>query len=534
MTSESKRSSRQLGADGALSFLTEGVDQNANEGEKANEVDDKRGDISKEQNLHKEAGVRAEQQLAARQVMLQLADELLQGARQREKYLRMIDEEKLRTEQTQRELNLSLVRFQQVEDKLEDVKTDLYRYKFKDSTLSNSFTKSVLLWSRQALPVDQIGESPNEQKKKARLSLACTTRPQSNSTSSRPASREIVQLTETSEEAQECQSEASDAVEQRPCQESVGDSLMILWIVSAWFKMTREASRHKVQVVTHIVETERAITPPDNSELIASYERKIEEEQAKTRAEHKRYLALLDELDVWKLKCAQLERDKSALTPVRAATPEDSGIEELQRKYDEALKTISEKDEEIDRLEKACRELELQIAKSKEAWEAERQGFKAKIREVGDELQRQIHFAKHFRDSMLKSNTGGNSSISAEKFQELISELEHLKEMLDTLGSERDRAKKQAEFLRSKLDVQTRRLELERQFLPLLHKVRGPVGPKNPLFTKNMTALAAVARVPDDDREGGPPEKLKLAYSHSAGSLKQEGGTRQRDSGHRL
>merc|ERR1719329_528227 len=90
--------------------------------------------------------------------------------------------------------------------------------------------------------------------------------------------------------------------------------------------------------------------------------------------------------------------------------------------------------------------------------------------------------------------------------------------------------------LMQKLEQNTRRLELERQFLPLLHKVRGPVGPQNPMLSpplgkggkQGMVGQQTAGTPQSSPLKMGSPAKLQMAQSMSDGSLRGFGGQRAR------
>lgn len=319
---------------------------------------------------------------------------------------------------------------------------------------------------------------------------------------------------------------------------SKGDGVMLLWIFRAFKGFSQEARRHRLEAEGK-AEAEAA-KAQELDKMKASYEKLLAEERAKVRALDARVKGLIEEIEKWKFKVEALEREKAELLKqLKPSAADDLGFDELKRKYEEAIALIEHKDREIAELKQMVRDLENKLINQREAFEEDVKKLKAQIRELSAELQRQILFAKHLRDLALKAKRDAASSISPEKFAQLISEMELMRDKLVVLGSDHDREAQQSNLLRMKLDQNKRRLELERQFLPLLHKVRGPVGPKNPLFNKNMTAMAAASMVPDE--LGAPQDRLRMAHSqsspalegHGRGSGRQDGGGRH-GGGHRL
>jgi len=84
--------------------------------------------------------------------------------------------------------------------------------------------------------------------------------------------------------------------------------------------------------------------------------------------------------------------------------------------------------------------------------------------------------AKYMRETLLKCKRDASSSISPAKFAELIAQLESMRDSLKSLQKEHDQVKASNLDLHSKLEKNRRRLELERQFLPLIRQARGPLG----------------------------------------------------------
>ncbi|CAJ1362437.1 unnamed protein product [Effrenium voratum] len=99
------------------------------------------------------------------------------------------------------------------------------------------------------------------------------------------------------------------------------------------------------------------------------------------------------------------------------------------------------------------------------------------------------------------------SCISPEKFAQLIMELEELRDQMKWIGTDRDSEKEAINSLRLQLTRNRRRWELERQFLPLLHQVKGPVGPPSKAAKKEAPwatqSAVVLARAPEEMRPRG-------------------------------
>jgi len=118
------------------------------------------------------------------------------------------------------------------------------------------------------------------------------------------------------------------------------------------------------------------------------------------------------------------------------------------------------------------------LRKVAEDFAAERNTLKGQLRNIGSELAEAMVMAKHMRELALKSKREAAQSVSPQKFAELMAHLEEMKNNLSSLMKECNLEKDNSAWLLRCLDKNKRQLELERQFLPLLRKVRGPVGPK--------------------------------------------------------
>jgi len=514
---------------------------------------------NKRKELAKQAEMRAEHQAAARLTMLDLAKEMIEGAKEREELEKILAKEKAKSRKVQLELEASRAREKEVEEKMMDAKCEMYHHRFHHSMLNDGFLQTMMLWSREAMPTDMLGDNPSRtlppikadagqngvtsaemgrvlpagtlsrdlalagpplssEGKEDAVGIAEDNDGQAAKPPRRPA--DSTETDGTRRRLRQQDTNAGRQLQGEHDNRSKGDGVTLLWMFRAWRAFKDEARRHKEEAKPPEVIIEKDTGELDKMKEM--YEKTLAEERSKVRALEKRVQGLLDEIEKWKLAVEQLEREKQELLKkMKPVTQEDLGLEELQRKYEEALKELEEKNSQIERMRKDIRELQSRLVKEREQSEHEIIKLKSQIRDLAAEMQRQILFAKHLRDLALKAKRDAAMSISPEKFAQLISELEGMQHKLTTMGAEHDRESQQANLLKMKLDMNKRRLELERQFLPLVHMVRGPVGPKNPLFNKNMQALSAAAMVPD--ALGSPQEKLRMAHSQSAGFLDTRG-----------
>merc|ERR1719253_1459741 len=130
--------------------------------------------------------------------------------------------------------------------------------------------------------------------------------------------------------------------------------------------------------------------------------------------------------------------------------------------------------------------------------------------------------------------------VSPEKFSQLVGYLEEVKDRMAQMGRELDGQREESTCLKLKLMRNQRRLELERQFLPLLHRATGPLGPKsqgggkvaqNAARPKEQQLLAGAELAPLGGAEQPPAAATTMRESRSTGSLPHAGGPLSRSGG---
>eukprot|EP00927_Polykrikos_kofoidii_P082147 TRINITY_DN8084_c0_g2_i1.p1 TRINITY_DN8084_c0_g2~~TRINITY_DN8084_c0_g2_i1.p1 ORF type:complete len:503 (-),score=126.55 TRINITY_DN8084_c0_g2_i1:64-1572(-) len=189
-----------------------------------------------------------------------------------------------------------------------------------------------------------------------------------------------------------------------------------------------------------------------------------------------------------KLQRADDEKEQLRREADVATSKLQAEIEDLLRKLSDANREISEKDATIRNLEQAVVNAEEDKRRMQEHADAEKKVLQAQLRDLAAQLQETVVNMKQFKEQTYRAKQTAGGSVSPEKFAMLLAELETMKDKLALLGREGEFERDNASWLRAKLDQNKRRLELERQFLPLLHKVRGPVGPKNPALKGKKAA----------------------------------------------
>jgi len=504
-----------------------------------------------------QAEARAEQQALARVTMLDLARELEEASKARkDMYMHLLQERKEK-EQLRAAAEAAEARLAQAEQATEDAKVAHMQDKLRAGSLSGGILSTAVLWSRRAVHIDSLGGGLTEEERTRDLELQVTVEEEEDDEGGDEATsigqNSRMQATEASEAwvdaaaAEGCSSRAlssgtaaaapgtteeagaqggSQAATSGPplshsrgsvCagkvrgsqveigekwkpkklaqagKHSRGDGITLRWILIAWQEQVKNTKMQSSQGDESSVRI--AALEAELQRVREGLEAKLAAEKAHSRAQETRIEALLEELDKLKRRCDELEKEKlELLQQFCGGEGDENPFEALKRRCAELEQTLAARDAEICSLQQTIKELEAQIVRQREEAEEEKRRLKAQIRELSAELQRQIVFAKHLREVALKAKRDAAGSISPEKMAQLIADLEDMRDRLTWLGSTADFAHQQSSLLRAKLDTNSRRMDLERQFLPLLHKVAGPVGPKHPLIqkktqTQSMSAL---------------------------------------------
>lgn len=217
----------------------------------------------------------------------------------------------------------------------------------------------------------------------------------------------------------------------------------------------------------------------------------------------------------------QLE-EQSATNAARAAERERQLLafhDKLQTELSQSERSLKETQNQLQALQQKHAELQETLRRAEADNEAEKKRLQNAIRSINSELEQAVILARHMRETALKAKRDAAQSVSPEKFAQLVAELEDMRDRMSALGRQYDSEKANSVCLRQKLDKNQRRLELERQFLPLLHKARGPLGPKDSIGDgtkkKENSSWDLTGTLP---LASGASDK-KLHASQSAGSL---------------
>merc|ERR1719478_1911775 len=113
------------------------------------------------------------------------------------------------------------------------------------------------------------------------------------------------------------------------------------------------------------------------------------------------------------------------------------------------------------------------MQRAQAAWDTEKKSLKATVRDVTSDLQQALTQARRMELLYQKLKKEGSGSFK-DKLTQLIEELDAAKNKLASACKERDDAVDSSNWLHRQLSQTTRKMELERQFLPLIHLAGGP------------------------------------------------------------
>jgi len=255
-----------------------------------------------------------------------------------------------------------------------------------------------------------------------------------------------------------------------------GDRVTFTWILKLWL---REVNLRKEKAAADADEAERLRKEEDQRLAIQN---EIERRVGDMR---KFVESMQSQLDTANQTIEESRRRSSKLEKqLEAATAE---AQERERQHEVAMMKLHEEQLELQR-ENASKEAKIQSLKQlhEEAQAAlqrtaaehnsEKKQMQDTIRKISSELQEAMVLAKYMRETLLKCKRDASSSISPAKFAELIAQLEAMRDSLKALQKEHDQVRASNSDLHLKLEKNRRRLELERQFLPLIRQARGPLG----------------------------------------------------------
>jgi len=190
-----------------------------------------------------------------------------------------------------------------------------------------------------------------------------------------------------------------------------------------------------------------------------------------------------------KMRLNEKKLESALAEAAEAARKQQAILDQLRQENGKLSRDLADTKERYDNLKVEHREAQESWNKERTEHEKEQARLQATVNDLHNQLQEAIVNTKFMKEAMVSSGIGGGKTkVVSPKLEELVRQLEHMRDQLGLLKKERDREKDLSESLMLKLDKNRRRLELERQFLPLIRHAKGPLGPKE---SKSKDALTA-------------------------------------------
>jgi len=254
------------------------------------------------------------------------------------------------------------------------------------------------------------------------------------------------------------------------------------------------------------------------------FERKLAEEKKISAGLDAKLQQVLSNNRQLELQLTKAADDYAALKKAKEESEMElrGRITQLENELAAARTTIAEKERLLDEAEQALLDAEDKHKQMVDQYEKEKRRLQGELKRIQAELAETIIALKQMKEAAMRSKRDAAGGISPEKYAQLIADLEEMRDRINALTRDSEYERENAAWLRSKLDQNKRRLELERQFLPLLHKVSGPVGPKNAVLKgkNNMEVQLGPPPLPP----ATPGKGKRLSHSASAGAI--DGGRR--------
>jgi len=216
------------------------------------------------------------------------------------------------------------------------------------------------------------------------------------------------------------------------------------------------------------------------------------------------------------LKKLRAENETIKLLSAEEGAKAKGIIDALENKLVRSLQEIAAKEQELEKSEQALVAQEEKFTALEAEAAAQMKALKSQMSTLATDLSQSLTSVKTQKEVSFVAKRGAGNMVSAEKYVQLIMDLETLNDKLGALGRDSEYERARAGWMKSKLEQNSRRLELERQFLPLLHRVRGPVGPRNiVLRSKNQDDWGGVTLGPPPV----PPPGGRMSQTMSASQL---------------
>jgi len=238
--------------------------------------------------------------------------------------------------------------------------------------------------------------------------------------------------------------------------------LILRWIMTSWDNYVQSKKYHKVESAS--VQTDcRGIDLDMQERDLIKAEDKIHELKEKMQLHEKNLKEVQEERDGLKQQLLQTREDY------------EIEVQRLQEELTKSRNQAAHKDAVIEQLREQIRRNADNLREAEAAWDTERRALEGTIRDVSSQLASAIAQAKHMENLALRAKRNC-SDLFRDQMAQMIADLEAAKHRLHLTGKERDKALAANLALQRRFGQKTRQIELERQFLPLIHHAQGPLG----------------------------------------------------------
>jgi len=255
-----------------------------------------------------------------------------------------------------------------------------------------------------------------------------------------------------------------------------GDRVTFTWILKLWL---REVNLKKEKAAADAEEADRLRREEEQRLAIQNeIERRVGDMRKFVESMQSQLDSANQTMEESRRRSSKLEKQLEAAM-AEAQDRERQHEVAMMRLHEEQLELQREntnKEAKIQSVKQLNEEAQAAFQRAQAEHNSEKKQMQDTIRKISSELQEAMVLAKYMRETLLKCKRDASSSISPAKFAELIAQLESMRDSLKSLQKEHDQVKASNLDLHSKLEKNRRRLELERQFLPLIRQARGPLG----------------------------------------------------------
>lgn len=260
-----------------------------------------------------------------------------------------------------------------------------------------------------------------------------------------------------------------------------GDRVTFSWILRLWM---REVTLRKEKLAREAEERERRrLEELRKNAIQEEVERRVSEMRKMVESLGRQLDAANQTIEQNRTKIAKMEKEleTAAAEALERERQHQVSMAKLRDEMMEIQYGLSDREAKLQSLRQEFDEAQAVFRRAEAEHSEERKQLQETVRRISSELHEAVVLAKYMREAMLKCKRDAASSISPAKFAQLIAQLEDMRDQLRGLQKDYNLAKDSNSDLQQKLEKNRRRLELERQFLPLIRHARGPLGPKQGL-----------------------------------------------------